>query len=162
MSRKNYWVGIDPGKNGGIAWIDRSKEFECAVMPDMFELPHLLDNIGKIKHIYVEHAQPMPKQGTRSMFTYGEHFGSIQGILVAKELPFSLVKPKTWQAEMFKGTRAMCGKTKVNPKKRALEAANRYFARQKSKFFKSSRSYVPHDGLIDSVLIAEFCRKSIG
>lgn len=152
------YVGIDPGLKGGLASINEKGYGEYVIsMPDSFELAVILTRWHeeiRIKHLFLEKAQPMPKQGVTSMFNYGHHNGVIEGILKVLGIPYSLIPPKQWQKEMFIGTKAT-----DEPKKRALAAANRIFPKQK--FLASLRCKKPHDGMIDSLLLAEYCRRKI-
>jgi hypothetical protein len=151
------YVGIDPGQNGGVSSVSDSG-LTCSIpMLDSKELSDLLELWHRdfsIKHVFLEYAQAMPKQGVVSMFNYGKHFGTIIGLLVAGGYPYTLITPRIWQAEMFAGTRKF-----MLPKKRALEVAKRLFP--KENFLKTPRCIKPHDGMIDSILIAEYCRRTI-
>ena len=39
----------------------------------------------------------MPKQGVKSVFTFGEGYGKWLGILAAHKIPYTQVTPKKWQ-----------------------------------------------------------------
>lgn len=151
------YVGIDPGQKGGVSFVSSKTNYVTIPMPSAFELNDILLNWNKdfsIKHCFLERAQSMPKQGVKSMFNYGDHYGQIQGILISQSISFTLVPPKDWQKEMLKGS---C--QKKTTKERALEIARRLFP--KEKFVPTIRSTRPHDGMIDSILLAEFCRRKI-
>jgi hypothetical protein len=45
-------------------------------------------------------------------------------------------------------------------KAKALKSANQVFKKKNNFWIPTSRHRKPHDGMIDSALIAEFCRKS--
>lgn len=152
------YLGIDPGLKGGISYIcSKSNAHYSLPMPDAHEFSQLIADWNAehgIKHCFLEMGQAMPKQGVTSMFNYGRHNGLLEGILIANGISYTLVKPKEWQKEMFKGT-----KDKQDPKQRALEIVRRLFP--KDKFIATIRCKKPHDGMIDSVLLAEFCRRKI-
>jgi len=157
------YLGIDPGQKGGVAYIcSKTRQSYVVPMPDIFEFNFLIDswNIQHgIVHCFLEKAQAMPKQGVTSMFSYGQHFGQLQGVLVSHSIPFTLVKPQEWQKEMFKGSAEKTAGVKKDPKERALEIVRRMFP--KEKFLATMRCKKPHDGMIDSILLAEFCRRKI-
>lgn len=159
------WVGIDPGIRGAVAAVDSSGSLQEVFLLNgdarVFYEWASKSSI-QIKHVYLEKAQPMPKQGICSVFNYSNGWGQLQGICIALELPFTLVPPQVWQKTMFVGTSKMCGKKKRNPKERALEAANRVFAKKKRFWLATKRSTKPHDGLIDAALLAEACRRNVG
>lgn len=147
------FVGIDPGKKGGVAHINGKRQLSVMPMPSIFDLNAYLGSV-RIDHVCLEKSHAMPGQGVTSMFTYGEGYGMIQGILIARKIPFTLVPPRVWQLKLFAG---VCRKKK--PKERALEAANRVFAKNSDFWRSSPRAKKPHDGMIDSALIAEYCRR---
>jgi len=154
------WVGIDPGKCGGIASIDEKGELCIQVMPDMHTVDcYFKDHASRIKHTFIEKCQPFGHEGRKSLFSFAEHYGILQGILIANAIPHTSVPVREWQKHMFMGIKpTLCGK-KRNPKDRALEAANRVFAKKNVFWLASSRCRKPHDGMVDSSLIAEFCRR---
>ena len=45
----------------------------------------------------LELVHSMPNQGVRSMFTFGENFGWIQGVLDTLGLKYELVRPQEWK-----------------------------------------------------------------
>lgn len=155
------WVGIDPGLKGGVCAIDEKMKLNIYPMPEIHDLNHLLKK-WKIKHAYLERSQAMPKQGVSSMFNYGVSYGMLQGLLIANNVPHTLIKPTQWQKMMFAGIALKKNGVKRNPKSKALEAANRIFCKTSDFWLANSRCRKPHDGMIDSALIAEACRRTIG
>lgn len=146
--------GIDPGLQGGVCLMDHIGILLLEKMPDISALREWV-SLHKPTHVYLEKAQPMPKQGVSSVYTYGHHCGVIEGLLIALKVPYTLVPPKTWQKPMFIGTA-----TDIPPKKRALVAARRLFPKE---HFVPNGCRVPHDGLVDAALIALWgVRKTIG
>jgi hypothetical protein len=114
-------IGIDPGINGGIAWITDGNP--CVEkMPDTLQdLWDLLQDIrataspplggGSTKAIaYLEevHAAPSAakaaggkvnkfRMGTKSAFTFGRGYGNLEMGLTAAGIPLKRVKPQDWQ-----------------------------------------------------------------
>jgi crossover junction endodeoxyribonuclease RuvC len=97
-------IGIDPGKNGGIAWICDGKA--CVEkMPDT--LQDLWDLIRDIQcsmwpcvldaHAYLESVSSSPQMGVKSAFTFGNGFGHLEMALTAASIPFTRVRPQVWQ-----------------------------------------------------------------
>lgn len=157
----SVWVGIDPGQKGGICAIDENQKLKVYPMPVIHDLNHLLKK-WEIKHAFLEKSQAMPKQGVSSMFNYGVSYGMLQGLLIANNVSHTLIKPMEWQKLMFQGTAPKKNGIKRNPKDRAIEAANRIFCKTSDYWLANSRCRKPHDGMIDSALIAEACRRMIG
>lgn len=154
------WVGIDPGKKGGFALVDEHNNIEAVELPEILLLDKLLKKHKTIiNHLYLEKAMHIPREGTKkqgaqSRFNYGESYGMIRGILIANEIPHSLVHPLTWQAAMFKHFK----KSQMSSKEKALAAANLVFKKNDSFWLKSSRSKKPHDGMVDAACLAFLCR----
>jgi hypothetical protein len=97
-------LGIDPGTNGGIAWITGGKS--CAEkMPDTLQdLWELLRDIeisseGEC-HAYLEQVHSSPQMGVVSAFTFGNGFGHLEMALTAAGIPFTRVRPQVWQKEL--------------------------------------------------------------
>lgn len=97
-------IGIDPGVNGGIAWITDGKA--CVEkMPDT--LQDLWDLIMSIRiscgknntgiMAYIEQVHSSPQMGVKSAFTFGQGFGHLEMALTAAGIPFERVRPQVWQ-----------------------------------------------------------------
>jgi crossover junction endodeoxyribonuclease RuvC len=143
------FVGVDPGKKGGIAILRADGTFVShQPMGEAYELAEYLRGKDIIR-CYVEKCQAMPSQGVSSMFTYGTGYGKILGVLETLQISYDLVQPQKWQRKMIPGTKR--GETK----KAALAKARQLFPRE-SFILDSCR--VPHDGIVDAVLIAEYGR----
>ena len=110
------FVGIDPGLSGALAFRS-GEEMDVCPMPtltitkakgtrrvlDLTALANMIDNKTKNQprvSVFIERVSAMPKQGVASMFTFGEAYGSIKGIVAANFLPMTLVTPVTWKAKL--------------------------------------------------------------
>lgn len=104
-------IGIDPGTNGGIAWITDGKpcvEKMPATLQDLWELiqdiravssPPL--GIGEMNcHAYIEQVHSSPQMGVKSAFTFGNGFGHLEMALTAAGIPFTRTRPQVWQKEL--------------------------------------------------------------
>lgn len=142
-------VGIDPGKSGGIA-ILRSDGVLLSYRPmgEAYELAEYLSGL-EIVRCYVEKCQAMPSQGVKSMFTYGVGYGKILGVLETVKISYDLIQPQKWQKRMIPGTK------KGGTKPAALAKVRQLFPHEK---FILPNCRVPHDGIVDAVLIAEYGR----
>jgi crossover junction endodeoxyribonuclease RuvC len=105
-------VGIDPGLTGAVTFLDpESLKIEIVDMPvhtltrggktkrslDLAGLVTLLDPARLISHAWVELAAAMPHQGVAGVFSFGQSFGAILGILAAYKIPVSVVAPAVWK-----------------------------------------------------------------
>lgn len=102
-------IGIDPGTNGGIAWISDGKP--CVEkMPDtLLDLWDLLMEITEINgrftqpldyKAYIESVHSSPQMGVKSAFTFGYGLGTLEMALTSAGIPFERVRPQEWQKHM--------------------------------------------------------------
>lgn len=96
-------IGIDPGKNGGIAWIRDG--YPCVEkMPDgPCDIRDLFREIVREDAMVVafcEKVHSSPQMGVVSAFTFGYGLGVLHGLLAALEIPLIQVQPQKWQKEM--------------------------------------------------------------
>lgn len=110
------FVGIDPGLSGALAFRS-DEEMDVLSMPtltitktkgvrrvlDLTALANIIDdktkNAARVS-VFIERVSAMPKQGVASMFSFGESYGAIKGIVAANFLPMTLVTPVTWKAKL--------------------------------------------------------------
>lgn len=108
-------IGIDPGVNGGIAWITGGKA--CVEkMPDTLEdLWDLICDIASGKggssearlntavlgcRAYIEQVSSSPQMGVVSAFSFGRGYGNLEMALTAAGVPFERVRPQVWQKSL--------------------------------------------------------------
>ena len=92
------YIGIDPGKSGGICFLmdDEIKTFKCpATTHDMTEELILAKDIRKCTAV-VEKVHAFPGQGVTSCFNFGYNYGLWLGILSALSIQFVLCPPNKW------------------------------------------------------------------
>lgn len=146
---KNLIVGIDPGKKGAIAFLDKDTlEAEVYSMPQfILDLVDILKS--KQENIFfavIEKQQPFPRQGIVSTFNLGEHYGTIKGILYTLQIPYIEVSPHKWQKEMI-GI-----KKKAKIKELSLKKAKAFFP-----YLDIGKNH----NKADALLIAEYARRFI-
>lgn len=95
-------VGLDPGKLGGMAlWCDGKMECFSFKNKDEYEIAKQFDILSCCgARAFLEKVHAAPGQGVASMFTFGQGYGFLRGLLVAHKIPFEDVSPQTWQKEM--------------------------------------------------------------
>lgn len=91
------FIGIDPGATGAIACINENGvsyakfDREPALIWQAFQIiPE-----GEVFAV-IERVGAMPRQGVKSMFTFGKATGMALGILYASKIPYVEVPPKKW------------------------------------------------------------------
>ena len=102
-------IGIDPGANGAIAWIDERGKSCVEKMPDTLQdLWDLIQSIGfevpdfkpyEVK-AYIEQVSSSPQMGVVSAFSFGRGYGNLEMALTANAIPFERVRPQVWQKAM--------------------------------------------------------------
>ena len=95
------YVGIDPGKSGGICTYNMSDN-----TVDFVKMPSTIHDVvmvlSVIKHGYtdvkvvLEKVHSMPGQGVASTFTFGQGYGQLQGVIAALGLQCIEVIPNKW------------------------------------------------------------------
>lgn len=94
----------------------------------------------------LEHVGAMPGQGVTSMFSFGENFGFIKGLLAANELPYELVRPQKWKKEFG-----------ISGKNQSVEVCKRLFPSVSLRRTEKCRK--DHDGMAEALLMAEYARR---
>ena len=156
------YIGIDPGKNGGIAVINDKFPKPVNITVYKYSDDDLIDVIDvctkgsslavhrdeEIKCV-LEKVNAMPGQGVVSMFNFGQNFGFIQGVLKAYEIPFELVPPQKWKKEF----------SVTSDKNTSIEVAKRLFPGVNLKATEKCKK--DHDGMAEALLMAEYARRHL-
>ena len=93
---KFFWIGVDPGKSGAAALMDGENGEIVSTIKfteserDIHEWFLAIDSA----HAVLEKVHSMPRQGVRSMFTFGQQYGFCRAMLIAHSFPFQAVAPK--------------------------------------------------------------------
>ena len=100
-------IGVDPGANGGIAWITSDGKACVEKMPDTLQdLWELIRDItnhprssldGRKYKAYIEQVSSSPQMGVVSAFSFGRGYGNLEMALTAAGIPFERVRPQVWQ-----------------------------------------------------------------
>lgn len=151
------WIGIDPGKTGGYAVISKSETGQAVFAypwDDNFFAMEMASLMQFKEHgivAAVEKVGAMPHQGVSSMFSFGQSYGFIQGVLTALGIPYQLVPPRKWKAEF--GLLNTSKEDSVRVAKRLFPDVN---------LLPSERCRKDSDGMSDSLLMAEYARRHFG
>lgn len=136
------YIGIDPGKAGGFAVLSvAGKVLAVGKMPETeLDLLTALTPWSSAVHAYVERVSSSPQMGVVSAFTFGRGYGGLLMALTALSIPFSLVTPAKWQADL----QCLSGGDKNVTKRRAQQLW--------------PTQPITH-AIADALLIAEHCRR---
>ena len=137
-----YFMGLDPGKSGGIALI--SEDGEQAIAQKVTDSERDLwlffkEYSSEVQFAKLELVHSSPQMGVRSAFSFGG-YGFLRGILIASEIPFDEVRPQKWMKHLS----CLTGGDKNVTKRKAQQL----FPKLK----------ITH-AVADALLIAEYCRQ---
>lgn len=153
------YVGVDPGKNGGFAviFVDLSGKQQVEVFPwddDAFvrEMVRWCGDFAAQEGgglvACVEKVGAHPGQGVTSMFTFGQGYGYILGVLAALGIGVQLVPPGTWKKEF-----SLIGKDKAA----SVAVCKRLFPGMDLRATEKCRK--DSDGMAEALLMAEYARR---
>jgi crossover junction endodeoxyribonuclease RuvC len=109
----SIYIGIDPGKSGGIA-VDLSQYYgdECsgggqlvlkltdATEADVIEWLRRLPKADGHEYAVIEKVSSSPQMGVVSAFSFGQSYGFLRGCLAAFGIAYVPVTPQKWQKAM--------------------------------------------------------------
>lgn len=165
------YLGIDPGKSGGLTAMDTEGRLKTWIMPllgDKIDVKGLYDIMLSLKEKYcpvviIEDVHSIFGSSAASNFTFGFVCGVIEAVVITHGFKLVKVAPKTWQKEIWNTADIQYNPPKdgkkptVNTKLTSLICAKRLFPNVD--FRKSEKAKKEADGIIDSTLIAEYGRR---
>lgn len=171
------WCGVDPGLKGGIA-ILKNKEVHTFPMPLDIHKELNTEQLARIMFlndeeeitIIVEDVHSIFGASAKSNFKFGWICGQINSLVYSGFADNVIyVQPKVWQKEIWinedivgSPTKRIYKKSglpimKIDTKKTSYNAVKRIFPNVNIPM--TPKSKVPHDGICDSLLIAEYGRR---
>ena len=155
---RNIFIGIDPGLEGGITFVDAKRnklssfptpifkekntkkkiktQYDIRGMSDLF-----IYSPEEVAGVYIEKVTAMPGQGVTSMFRFGYGLGLWHGIIVAKGYDYIEVTPQKWKKHYGLSSN----------KKESSEKASELFPQCKHLW-----KLVKQNGLAESALICNY------
>lgn len=167
MEEEKYYMGIDPGKQGGFAIINQEgkvvklqpmpligKEYDKMKIAEIFT-EHYIEKVG------LENPNVMFGVAKSSAVSLMRCVGMLEGMLIGLGIPHILVQPKEWQKEGWKYVKTQKKSDgKTDTKATSYLAANNLWPNVDFKITeKGNPSTKFHDGLVDASLIAEYVRR---
>lgn len=159
-------IGIDPGKQGFICSMTDSSisYYQIPLIGkevDLDELDNIIDFITLTHddvHCVIEDVHAIFGSSAKATFNFGWIVGVLEALLVAHGIPYTKVQPKEWQKEMWQGiSKQKKANGRTDTKAMSLLAAKRLFPDED--LTATARSTKEHDGKIDSLLMAEYCKR---
>ena len=154
------YIGIDPGKSGGIAIIleDEVKVTPMILAGKDVDVGAVAHWIGYITNNYpttviacIEKVHSMPKQGVASSFKFGFVTGVMHGIIRTLGIPLHMVTPQAWKKRILAGT--------PKDKDAAIDFCRRVYPNVN--LLATERSRVPHSGIADALCIAKYAQETL-
>lgn len=107
-------AGIDPGLSGAICVFDVAAGTLTLLDMPVVEVasgksikrklsePMLAEllRVHAIEHCALEQVSAMPGQGVTSMFSFGQTYGAIRGVLAGLRVPMTPVTPRSWMRDL--------------------------------------------------------------
>jgi crossover junction endodeoxyribonuclease RuvC len=148
------FIGIDPGKNGGIVWLD---EYEP---PYGMPLPYDgsdLDVRALKKAFTLETANdvvfietPMIRSAQQGALVIGANYGRILAVLTLLDIPVRQVTPAAWTKKLLPGHKGADKGPHIALCKQLFPSLELVMPGCRK----------PHDGIADAALIAEYGRRT--
>lgn len=139
------YLGIDPGKDGAMAII---RQDGVQIIP--FDESDYAEAVNALRGHRVicclERVGAMPGQGVTSMFTFGENYGFIRGLLAVNKIPYERVTPQKWKKEFG-----------ISGKNESVAVCMSLFPHVG--LFRTPKCRKQHDGMAEALLMAEYARR---
>lgn len=155
-------IGIDPGSKGFIT-LRRGSRLEFFSIAE-HHIAEVAAYLRKAKEesadivAVIEEVHAIFGSSAGATFAFGEIFGILQGFLMALRIPYHLVPPKEWQAEIWvKGDKVYSSGKRVDTKPTSLNAAQRLFPDVDLR--RNANCTKLDDNKADSLLICEYARR---
>ena len=141
------YIGIDPGVKGFVTAMFPNGNFEFYSIEenDDLDLHRAFKSIKERSWqvtAVLEDVHALFNASAKSTFNFGEIKGILKGLLVAHEIPYTLVQPK---------------KKVVDTKSTSINAARRLFPNIDLR--RNERCKTIDDNKVDSLLMAEYARR---
>lgn len=157
-----YFTGIDPGKKGAIVTINENREI---ILKEKVPLKNnkviyrsLWGVFEKIPPsiIGIEDVHSIYRVSAKSNFEFGLIKGVLLGMSVSKGYNIEMIRPKVWQNNIWIEEDVVYKEDdkKKDTKATSLNVAKRLYP--DVNLLATKRSKVPHDGIVDALLIAEY------
>ncbi len=142
-------IAIDPGATGSMCHItDNKVSFLDFKRDGLVGYINYLKTIKKPTIASIEKVNSMPGQGVKSVFSFGQRLGELEGMLQTLEIGYVLTRPQEWQKA--------CGVKPKSKKKGIYDVV--------SKIYPGLELIGPRGGILDgrcdALGIAHFLRKT--
>jgi len=154
------YIGIDPGKSGGLAMITPEEIHVTAMIlsgKDVDAGAIAAWIRGKTGFPWndviacIEKVHSMPKQGVVSSFKFGFVTGVMHGIIRTLGIPLHMATPQAWKKVILAGT--------LKDKDAAIDFCRRVYPNVN--LLATERSRKSHSGIADALCIAKYAQETL-
>lgn len=148
----SLYIGIDPGKKGAMAIMGYSnttgERYMMKIIP--FDPQEYIKTLKQFNGatVCIEQVHSLPHEGVKSVWSFGQTYGWLLGVLDAVGLSYQTVSPNLWKKD-FSLLRA--------EKKQSIEVCKRLFPGIELK--RTDRCRNDDDNMADAALICEYARR---
>ena len=154
----SIWIGVDPGSKGAVAAIYDDNGVQRVAVAGWDNMLFVsfckafkdrADENGEQIVAAVEKVGAVHGNGLVSTFSFGKNAGFIEGVLSTLNIGYQLVPPKKWKDAFSLNS----------DKAKSIEVCKRLFPDVSLK--RTERCKTDSDGLAESILISEWCRRTM-
>lgn len=148
----SIYCGIDPGKKGAMAIMGYSnttgERYMMKIIP--FDPQEYIKTLKQFNGatVCIEQVHSLPREGVKSVWSFGQTYGWLLGVLDAVGLSYQTVPPNLWKKD-FSLLRT--------EKKQSIEVCKRLFPGIELK--RTDRCRNDDDNMADAALICEYARR---
>ena len=148
----SIYIGLDPGKKGAMAIMGYSnttgERYMMKIIPfDPQEYNKTLKQFNGAT-VCIEQVHSLPREGVKSVWSFGQTYGWLLGVLDSVGLSYQTVPPNLWKKD-FSLLRT--------EKKQSIEVCKRLFPGIELK--RTDRCRNDDDNMADAALICEYARR---
>lgn len=147
------YIGIDPGSKGAMALMVNG---HVTVVP--YDKTAYLAHLSVINGMKadgedggviccIEQVSSHPREGVKSVFTFGTNYGWLLGVLDALQIPYQTVTPLKWKKEF----------SLTSDKAQSIEVCKRLFPNVS--LLRTERSRKEDDNLAEAVLLMLYAKR---
>lgn len=148
----SIYIGLDPGKKGAMAIMGYSnttgERYMMKIIP--FDPQEYIKTLKQFNGatVCIEQVHSLPREGVKSVWSFGQTYGWLLGVLDAVGLSYQTVPPNLWKKD-FSLLRT--------DKKQSIEVCKRLFPGIELK--RTDRCRNDDDNMADAALICEYARR---
>ena len=148
----SIYIGLDPDKKGAMAIMGYSnttgERYMMKIIP--FDPQEYIKTLKQFNGatVCIEQVHSLPREGVKSVWSFGQTYGWLLGVLDAVGLSYQTVPPNLWKKD-FSLLRA--------DKKQSIEVCKRLFPGVELR--RTDKCRTDDDNMADAALICEYARR---